>query len=43
MEEIELCLQRDDGDIFSFDVELPDDLMVHLLWWIDSHSYALTV
>lgn len=43
MEEITLSCQYDDGDPFDFDVELPEDLMIRPMWWIDSHGHTLTV
>lgn len=39
---IELCFERD-GDVFDLDLDLPDEIMTRLLWWIEAHEYALTV
>jgi hypothetical protein len=42
MDSITLSWDDGEGDLFDFDIGLPDDLMIRLIWWIDSHGFTLT-
>jgi hypothetical protein len=29
-----------DGDVFDFEIDLPDELLICFMWWIDSQRFA---
>lgn len=43
MEELRLIGEFPNGDLFDFDIELPDREMTLLLWWLGAHEYVESV